>query len=131
MDLEIRAPTSPELKLIKHSWFKSMQQKSDLGRLIRPDLFSPGANELIDRLSTANPPVVATLEAVPEEVLGWCVRSFDAVHYCYVKHDFRRQGVARRLTFGAKYYTIRTTAGTDAARKLNLLFNPFHLWSTP
>lgn len=127
MELAIRAPTPDELKLVRNSWFKSLQKNSDLGRWVRPDLFSPGANNLIERLTTVHLPVVTTLAAVPEEVLGWVCRSPDVVHYLYVKHDFRRQGVGRRLVYGAGQYTIRTTTGEIVAKKLGLLYNPFRL----
>lgn len=128
MDLEIRAATPDEIKFIRNSWFRSMKQHSDLGRLIRPDLFSQGANELIDKLTTLWLPVVACLPAVPEEVLGWACRSVPAVHYVYVKHDFRRQGVATRLAFGAQFYTIRTKGGEEFFKRIGALYNPFQIW---
>lgn len=123
----IRAATHDELKLIKHSWFKSLQRESDLGRLVRPDSFSPGANALIEKLINVCLPVVSTLEAVPDEVIGWVCRDPGAIHYLYVKGPYRRHGVGTRLTFGAQTYTIRTKDGEPFFRSVGAQYNPFTL----
>lgn len=128
MDLEIRAATPDEIKFIRNSWFRSMKQHSDLGRLIRPDLFSQGANELIDKLTTAHLPVVCNVAGVPEEVVGWTCRTESTIHYIYVKHDFRRNGVGTRLAFGAQFYTIRTKGGEEFFKRIGALYNPFQIW---
>lgn len=128
LEVEIRAPTPEELSLVKHSWFKSMQKRSDLGRLVRPDLFSPETNALITRLTRHHLPVVATVAGVPEEVIGWACRSSDTVFYVYVKGDFRRHGVATKLAFGSSYYAIRTPGGEAFAKAVKLLYNPFKLY---
>lgn len=104
-----------------------MQRESDLGRMVRPDLFSSGVNALVDRLISTDLPVVAVLEAVPDEVIGWVCRSPDRVNYLYVKGPYRRQGVGSRLAFGAVEYGIRTKDGERFFRSVGAQYNPFSL----
>lgn len=126
-ELLIRAATPDELKLINHSWFKSLQRESDLGRTVRPDLFSRESNRLIEKLTHACLPVVAVLETVPDEVIGWTCRNTETVHYLYVKGPYRRGGVGARLAFGAREYTIRTKDGEPFFRSVGAIYNPFQL----
>ena len=123
LPLLIREATPGELSLIKSSWFKSFRQSSR----VRPDLYSFWQNKVIDDLTARHPPIVATLESVPDEVLGWVCRTSDLAHYVYVKHDYRRRGVATALVAGVKEYTHRTKVGDALFR--NALFNPYRLWS--
>ena len=112
-----------DLNLIRASWFKSFADDRDTR--IRRDVFDREQNTLIDRLLKAQLPIVVTLKAVPEEVLAWVCRSPDIVHYVYVKHAFRRQGIAKMLIRDAKYYSHETKSGHKLFAGSAVLFNPF------
>lgn len=95
--------------------------------MIRQDIYDGGQNALIAHLLEANPPIVATLEAVPDEVIGWTCRTPDVTHYVYVKHAFRRTHVALMLVHGAQFHTHQTRAGELLFKKSGSLYNPFIL----
>jgi GNAT superfamily N-acetyltransferase len=88
-------------------------------------VFDREQNALIERLIQTHPPVVALFKSVPNEVIGWACRDFDTIHYVYVKHDYRRQGVANLLISGAKFYTHETKAGLKLFARSGVLFNPY------
>lgn len=122
----ILRPAAPEdLNLIRHDWFLSYRHSTD----VRPDVYDRGQNALMERLIERCPPIVASLEAVPEEIVGWVCRDVvsPVVHYVYVKHAFRRVGIASALIAGAKNHTHETKAGTRPFARVGSLFNPYFL----
>ncbi len=125
--LLLRGATPDELNLIRHDWFLSFRR--EMKPSPRPDIYSLGQNVIIDRLIAAFPPIVATLESVPEEVIGWACREFDrsVTHYCYVKHAYRRRGVATVLTANTLQHSHHTRAGELLARRVMSLYNPYLL----
>ncbi len=59
-------------------------------------------------------------------------REFDAgpgatVHFAYVKHAYRRVGIGRFLTFGAKKHSHFTKAGEAVAKRIGSLYDPYTL----
>jgi len=111
--------------MVSHDWFLSFRRNSILGDIVRVDIFSAGQNKVINRLVAEFPPIVATFEGVPDEVVGWTCRSPEVVHYTYTKHAYRGLGVARALTAGVRQHTHQTSAGDRLAKKLQSLYNPF------
>lgn len=82
---------------------------------------------MIEALLEKFPPLVATLEDVPDEVVGWACREFErpVLHMVYVKQPYRRQGVARVLIHGVTEYSHRTPAGEAILKKVGALYNPY------
>ena len=109
--LTIRTATDQEMNLIRSDWFRSFRLKGSHPLKVSKEVFEQGMNARIQRLICKCLPVVATLEDVPEEVLGWSCRDMGIVHYVYVKRDYRRQGIGKFLTFGARAYTHFTQKG--------------------
>jgi hypothetical protein len=100
--------------------------------MIRQDVYDKGQNALIAHLLETCPPIIAEFESVPGEVVGWTCRSLTepVTHFIYVKHSYRRHGVASVLAAGTKYHTHQTRAGEKLFYKLGSLYNPFIL-NTP
>lgn len=72
---------------------------------------------------------VACLEDDPNAILGWCALETQPVviHYCYVKRDFRRFGVARQLLQGigqAEYASLPQITMPHAIQS-NWIYNPY------
>lgn len=121
------------MNLIKSDWYLSYSRDKFWGNqnkyAIDTQIWAQGLNFRIARLLAQCPPVVATFEAVPEEVLGWACRDQKTIHYLYVKKDFRRQGIGKFLTFGADTYTHLTKKGVLLLKDLK--YNPFLLELLP
>lgn len=113
---------SSERNLVKHDWFLSFRK---FAPNVRPDVYDEYQNDQINRLIEDCPPIIATLEAVPDEVVGWSCRGDKVIHYLYVKHAFRRLGIGSILAHGAKFYTHETRAGALLFKKTGSLFNPY------
>lgn len=92
-------------------------------------MFNAGANATIERLIYKYQPLVASLEAVPDEVVGWICRELSrpVTHYVYVKHAFRGLGIASVLALGTQQHSHQTKSGDALFRKLGSLYNPFLL----
>lgn len=118
--------------MVRNSWFKSYRGNSSLGTLVRQDIFDKGQNALIDYLLEHFPPIVATLEDVPDEIIGWACREFarPVTHYVYVKYDYRRHGIGSMLVNGTQQHSHRTRAGEFLFKKHGSVFNPY-LITTP
>lgn len=117
---------------MRRDWFLSFRNNDKHTQMIRQDVYDRGQNALIAHLIEVCPPIVATLEAVPDEIVGWVCRDIrkPIAHYVYVKHAFRRIGIASVLIHGTRYHTHRTRAG-DLLVKATSLYNPYLLQGCP
>lgn len=118
-----------ELNLIRNSWFTSSRSGSFIGQHTRPEIYNAGANATMERLIYKFQPLVASLDAVPDEVVGWICRELarPVTHYVYVKHAFRRLGIASVLAHGTLEHSHQTKSGDALFGKLGSLYNPFLL----
>lgn len=118
-----------ELNLIRNSWFTSSRAGGFVGQHTRPEVFNAGMNATIERLIYKHQPLVAALEAVPDEVVGWVCRELarPVTHYVYVKHAFRGIGIGSVLVHGTQQHSHQTKSGDALFRKLGSLYNPFLL----
>ncbi len=114
-----------DLNLVLNSWFNSARDR----QIIRSDIYAMGQNKLMDTLVKSCPPIIATFEAVPDEIVGWVCRDLTrpVTHYVYVKHAYRRTGIGRALAHGSMHHTAHTRAGELLAKAVGSLYNPFHL----
>lgn len=97
--------------------------------------------ELIQRSQT----LVVSRKEEPDELIAFAVserpfRSLDQIvlHFAYIKHDFREQGLGTALvkTIGHDprrgtqlFATHMTTAWFHIGPKFGALYNPFYLWT--
>ncbi len=104
-----------------------------LAKQVRLDVYCPGQNNLIEQLIRKFPPVVATLEAVPDEVVAWTCREVrrPITHFVYVKFAFRRLGIGSALAVATDFYSHQTKAGELLARRIGALYDPFTLFPEP
>ena len=88
----------------------------EYAKIITAILFTPGVEALI-----------ACDESNPSFVLGFSVFKDDAIHWVYVKRDYRMAGIAKMLLGHREFKTIKsiTRQGRFLAEKHGLVFNPF------
>lgn len=115
--------------MIRHDWFLSFRNNAKHLQTLRPDIYQAGQNALIAYLLEHCPPIVAEFANVPGEAVGWVCRSLvePITHYVYVKHAYRRTGIATALVAGTKQHSHQTRAGALLFQKLGSLYNPFIL----
>lgn len=121
---------------VRDSWLRSQWAADMRGKMLRGDFFrAQGAR--IDRILPRSSVITAVAPAVPDEVLGYVVlqpsRDDPIVHWLYVKHAFRRLGIATQLAQaasrcspGAIHYSHKGDArGKKLAMRFAWKFNPY------
>lgn len=96
----VRPADESETPLIMSTWLRqAWEHRKGSAKMIPHDVFMRGERAVAERLLGLYSATVATLPEVPDEVLGWaCLdRVGRALHFCYVKAAYRRQGVMRDL----------------------------------
>ncbi len=83
--------------LIKDSWLKSFYYTSKFCENLDWEVYFPNQSELIDRLLKKSKIIIAESLDNPDVVVGYIVYEGDIVHYVYVKHVFKRFGIAKEL----------------------------------
>lgn len=97
---------------------------------MRQDIYDAEQNALIEYLIGLHPPLVATSVAVTNEVVGWVCREYAdprVTHFVYVKHAYRRLGIASTLIAGTRWHSHQTQGGDKLFKKRGSLYNPYLL----
>lgn len=82
---------------IRSSWLRS-NESSPVARTFGRKAYYSGHHQLVCRLLARHPVRVACSVDAPDTIVGWaCVEPPSVVHYVFVREEFRRYGVARRL----------------------------------
>lgn len=133
-DTLLREPTRDDYKAIRAQWLSAYWDRYAEGRHIPKAVFYTEHGQLVDRLLVECPAVVAYLEPVPDEILGWAVYTSETLHYAYVKHIYRRRGLATGLLLHINTLPEHrltcfshgvTAPGRNLADKFGLHFNPY------
>lgn len=126
MNPKIRAMLPSDERFIHSSWHTSFW-KTGAGRKVDKKLYNTWQDLRIQRLMQKCQVLVAYLEEVPDEILGWSCVGHRALHYVYVKGVYRRNGIASGLVLSdLAYYTHPTdTVGGLFMKKMNLEYNPY------
>ena len=137
----LRLGRTSDHNLVLQSWIRSHRRncyratKAD-GRPELDDVsYGNGQEWLVKQLLDRCALLVAAYDEDPEFILGWAVTSTNAVHYTWVRHAFRRKGVAAALL--APYvdkptiYTHPISVGADWMKgkwdaPKGWTFDPFH-----
>ncbi len=124
--LSYRLASNDDKKIIRHSWFESYR-RGGKAPAVRFEYYDPGQNWVIRQALERGKTTVAYATSVPDEVCGWACIEGDVLHYVYVKHAYRRLGIATELAKQAKFYSQETIPGLKLARKLQLQYNPYYI----
>ncbi len=136
----IRKALPEDISFIYSSWLKSFRYGSTANKLIRTNVFFTNYREVLDSILAKSLTLVACLPDSPEVILGYMVYEEDILHYCFIKHSFRRLGIASSLLeqTGLKDSEVQVTHMTNElsgffdtlilVKGLKLEYNPFLLY---
>jgi hypothetical protein len=94
-----REPTNEDLPFIVNSWLKSAREGPTLRGLSSSVYFKEHKKLILTLLNSEDTAlVIAADDADPRHILGWAAGAPGVLHFVYVKHLLRRQGLARALT---------------------------------
>ena len=135
--ITLRAADEGDVEFIFSSWLKSYRG-SLLFSKVQSSIYFPEMHKLIEKLLTNFPVIVACSSEDPSQIFGWIcageVQGIFCLHYIYVKHTYRKLGVAKLLFNSFKHdvgsmglYTHTTKLAEQLAPKYNLIHHPFIL----
>lgn len=134
----IRLAVPADLSFIYSSWLNSYRSDSGIGRSTRKSIFFKEYNRVIDGI-LSDPFTRILVACLPDEsnvICGFLAFAPGTLHYCFVKEDFRRFGIARSLAeeaLGEGVSEIWCTHRTELSRPIfqkntELQYNPFLLF---
>lgn len=127
--ISLRVMNEDDRRFVASSWFESYWKNHGRHLGVTFDIYKPNMDERINRLLDRSHTLVVYASHIPDEILGYVVfdHEREAIHWCYVKSAYRKEGIATALCKGrASWYTHATgDAGTRLARKLGFEFHPY------
>lgn len=113
------------------SWLKSFRDASLVSGISNTVYYSR-FHDLIENL--LNDPLTAVVVACspddPEQIFGYCVATIadtgNVLHWVYIKHPFRKFGIARDMV-GKVSPVVHTTKARPSAALGNSVYDPFAL----
>lgn len=141
LPLQIRYAGKDDVAFITNSWLKSYRESHSVDS-IPNRVYYWYHHKILEQLLARSAVVVLCNEEDPDQILAWaCVEKLVdkvlVIHYLYVKHAFRKQGLARRLMGflfdkekpSAMFVThwTRAAAGIEYHFKRQLKVETFHL----
>ena len=137
MPIRLRIANPEDVNFIFSSWLRNYRA-SEMTRPMSNEVFYAEQHRLIEALILKSKVVIACNNNDPSQMYGWiCAGETDGIftlHYIYVKHAFRRMGIAKMLIeacghtgASAGIYTHHTFPMTLWANRYLLLFQPYVL----
>jgi len=137
--LQTRQAFTSEFNFIYNSWIKSGYRSNTYSHVDK-NLYTLNQHDIVSGLLARAKTLVAHEPGKPENLLGYIVYDIVdnvfVVYYAYTKEMFRKLGIQKILLKSAGYnlnsmgfYTHNTKHGDNAARHVNLFFNPYLLLS--
>jgi GNAT superfamily N-acetyltransferase len=128
----LRGPAPTDIPFVLNSWLKSARDVGDHASMSNAVYFAGYRNECVAKLETGNVTVACSSED-PDQIYGWLAWTGRVIHYVYVKHPYRRFGLARAMvehSFPAigKVPTLVTNVGRfhkDWGRKFQIEYDPY------
>lgn len=128
--IDFRPPTPTDENFILSSWLESYRRSPWSGVLPDTAFYDSHRTHLqsiVSRPATSILCCYAPSEAPPNDLFGWVCWEGGTLHYIYIKHLYRKMGVAKALLARtgldpAKVvttYTFKTRAAVDYTRKHN------------
>jgi len=138
LPVEIRRATKRDIPFITSSWLKSFRD-GYWARGIPNNIYYYNQHKILEQLLPKGIVLVACNEQDPDQILGYvCAEVVDTalvIHYMYVKHPFRKFGIATKLVMlleqsekpPAIMYTHKTAAAKAIilAKELKWIYNPY------
>lgn len=133
----LREAQPEDIEFIFSSWLKSYRG-SLLYSKVQSSVYFPEMHKVIEKLLQNFPVIVACSSEDSSQIYGWiCAGHIDSIftlHYVYVKHTFRKLGIAKLLfnsfkheVGAAGFYTHTSKLAEQLSAKYNMVHNPFLL----
>lgn len=136
LPLQLRSVTNEDVPFIFNSWLKSYRETGLLCKNVSNTIYFDNHHKILQRIVQKAVIMVACAESDPSQIYGYMVaervEGFLVVHYAYVKHSFRKLGIATAMLkeFGhditkASCFTHYTKSSEKLALKFNLVYHPY------
>jgi ribosomal protein S18 acetylase RimI-like enzyme len=130
-----------DLAFVKDSWKGTLRKDSAVFDFLYDRAFFGAIGQRIDDSLAKFRVIVAAMQSDDDLICGWCCHDAESLHFIYVKHPFRRLGIARELVRRAGLATeatkaLRVTHWSNAAERIVtrntvirglVVFTPSHL----
>ena len=137
----IRQGVEGDVSFIYSSWLRSYRDHSSHADLIPKEIYYKCQARIIRKLLDSCGIAVACNPEDQEQIFGYCIYSPSSagiaiVHYLYVKHPYRKLGIATTLRDWVKYEcghdnglpvvaTHETANWNSFSSKWNMIYNPY------
>lgn len=136
LPLKIRNVTNEDVPFIFNSWLKSFRETGFMANGISNTVYYDGHHKIIQKILQRSEIWVACDERYPDQIFGYAVAErIDGIfvlHYVYVKHNFRKTGIAKVLLSMFKHDRDQASCCTHLTRltdrflmKYNMFYNPY------
>jgi len=124
----------PQMRnFVLNSWLRSLRAGNSHYRRIDANIYFDNHEVLINKCLANSVTLVATPVEHPSLIVGYIV--FDdppisesvIIHYCYVKSDYRKMGIATYL-FNLASQNRPAILTHDAGELPNTTYNPYEFW---
>ena len=135
LPIDLRIGTVDDAPFVFNSWLKSFRS-STFAKQISNTIYYHDHHIVIEKLLKNNDVIIACSKSDPNQLYGFiCAGQTDGIftlHYIYVKHPFRRMGIAKALFNAfehdpshASIYTHRTKAAEKLQDRYNMVHHPY------
>lgn len=138
LPIRIRPANEEDVPFIFNSWLKSYRT-SPFGKKLSNSIFYPEHHKLLERLLKTSSVLVACSNNDPSQIYGYIctalIEGIFTVHYIYVKHTFRKLGIAKVLYASVNpqnekgIYTHNNYIADNLSPKYQLLYHPYILFN--
>ena len=142
--MTVRKAGPDDKGFIYNSWLRSYRDHSHFASLIPKSIYYKNQAVIIERLLEESGVAIACNPEDTDQIFGYCCYQPSTInvaiyHYIYVKHPYRKLGIATSLKEHVKYQCshdedlpLVATHETDSFRatfqdKWNMIFNPYVL----
>jgi GNAT superfamily N-acetyltransferase len=133
--IRLRPANEEDIPMLFNSWLKSYRN-SLFAKQIVNEVYFTEYHKIIEDLLRDSIVLIACNNDDASQIYGWCcakyIDNIFCLHYIYVKHAFRRMGIAKVMfdAFELKkdlggVYTHHTRIMELLAPKFNLVYHPF------
>lgn len=135
LPIRIRPATEGDVSLLFSSWLKSYRS-SLFAKQISNTVYYAEQHKVIEGLLKTSTVLIICEDTDPTNIYGWiCAELIDGIfvlHYVYVKHPYRKLGLAKFLlnqfnheTGAASMASHMTRIGEQLAPKFGVVYSPY------
>lgn len=135
--IRIRRANDEDIPFIFSSWLKSFRT-SWFAKLIANPIYFDQHHKVIENVLKTSEVLVACNNEDIGQIYGYiCAERIDGVfvvHFTYIKHPFRKMGIAKELLNvfdhdlgNAAFYTHHTKSAESVTSKYGFIYNPYLL----